>query len=81
MSDQELQIVSVGSAAPFDWALAALHDIPMAVSTGVGRLSLPVKEFLRLGPASVLDLKKADGESFEVAISALVRGLLKKRPP
>jgi flagellar motor switch/type III secretory pathway protein FliN len=44
-------------------------------------LSIPVKEFLRLGPASVLDLKKADGESFEVAISALVRGLLKKRPP
>jgi flagellar motor switch protein FliN/FliY len=53
--------------------MAALHDIPMAVSIEVGRLKLTVKEFLRLGRASVLDLKKkAAGESIEVAINGRI---------
>jgi len=72
MSEQELQIVPAVSAGPLDRELAALHDIPMTVSIEVGRLKLPVKEFLRLAPESVLDLKKVAGEPFEVAINGRV---------
>ena len=69
---QEMSLVPSASAAPIDRELAALHDIPMTVSIEVGRLKLPVKEFLRLGPASVVDLKKAAGEPFEVAINGRI---------
>jgi len=69
---QELQLVSDGSAAPFDREMAAMHDIPMCVSIEVGRLKLPVKEFLRLGPSSVVDLKKVAGEPFEIAINGRI---------
>ena len=73
MSDpQDLQIMPAGGIAPFDRELAALHDLPMTVSIEVGRLKLPVKEFLRLVPSSVVDLKKIAGEPFEVAINGKV---------
>jgi len=61
-----------GSAVPFDRELAAMHDIPMNVSIEVGRLKLPVREFLKLGPSSVLDLKKIAGEPFEITINGKV---------
>ena len=72
MSEQDLQIMPAGSPGPFDRELAALHDIPMTVSIEVGRLKLPVKEFLRLAPSSVVDLKKIAGEPFEIAINGKV---------
>jgi len=68
---QEMQIAQV-AGSPLDREIAALHDIPMTVSIEVGRLKLPVKEFLRLGPSSVVDLKKIAGESFEIAINGRV---------
>jgi flagellar motor switch protein FliN len=68
---QDMQIAQVASG-PQDREIAALHDIPMTVSIEVGRLKLPVKEFLRLGPASVVDLKKIAGEPFEIAINGRV---------
>ena len=52
--------------------LATVHDIPMRVSIEVGRLKLTVKEFLRLSPQSVLDLKKPAGEPFEISLNGLV---------
>jgi len=67
-----MQIVPAASDGPFDRELATLHDIPMNVSIEVGRLKLPVKEFLRLMPTSVLDLKKVAGEPFEIAINGRV---------
>ena len=69
---QDLLIAPAGGNAPVDRDMAILNDIPMTVSIEVGRLKLSVKEFLRLGPASVLDLKKAAGEPFEVAINGRV---------
>ena len=72
MSDQDQQLVPDSSAGPLDRELAALHDIPLTVSIEVGRLKLPVKEFLRLVPESVLDLKKVAGEPFEVAVNGRV---------
>jgi len=68
---QEMQIAQV-TGGPLDREIAALHDIPMTVTIEVGRLKLPVKEFLRLGPASVVDLKKIAGEPFEIAINGRV---------
>ena len=52
--------------------LATVHDIPMRVSIEVGRLKLTVKEFLRLSPKSVIDLKKPAGEPFEISLNGLV---------
>jgi len=52
--------------------LDSVHDIPMRVCIEVGRLKLTVKEFLRLAPESVLDLKKIAGEPFEITINGLV---------
>jgi flagellar motor switch protein FliN/FliY len=72
MSEQDLQIAPTDSTGPFDREMAALHDIPMTISIEVGRLKLPVKELLRLVPASVLDLKKVAGEPFEVAINGRI---------
>jgi len=68
----DTQLVPTGAGSPFDREMAVLHDIPMCVSIEVGRLKLPVKDFLRLAPASVLDLKKIAGEPFEVAINGRV---------
>lgn len=69
---QDLQIAPATSDSPFDREMAALHDIPVTISIEVGRLRLPVKEFLRLVPASVLDLRKVAGEPFEVAINGRI---------
>ena len=49
--------------------MASMHDIPMQVNIEVGRLKLTVKDFLRLAPDSVLDLKKVAGEPFEITIN------------
>src|SRR6185436_12255856 len=71
-AQQDMQLVPVGSGSSIDREMATLHDIPMCVSIEVGRLKLPVKEFLRLAPSSVLDLKKIAGEPFEVAVNGRV---------
>jgi flagellar motor switch protein FliN/FliY len=70
-TQQEMQIAQV-AGGPLEREIAVLHDIPMTVSIEVGRLKLAVKEFLRLGPASVVDLKKIAGEPFEIAINGRV---------
>ena len=67
---QDLQIVP--AVSPHDQEMAALYDIPMCVGIEVGRLKLSVKDFLRLVPESVLDLKKVAGEPFEVAINGRI---------
>ena len=41
----------------------------MHVTIEVGRLKLPVREFVRLAQGSVLSLKKAAGEPFEISIN------------
>lgn len=62
----------IPAASPLLRELATVHDIPMRVCIEVGRLKLTVKEFLRLVPNSVLDLKKPAGEPFEIALNGLV---------
>jgi flagellar motor switch protein FliN/FliY len=59
----------VPAASPLLRDLAVIHDIPVRISIDVGRLKLTVREFLRLAPGSVLEIKKAAGEPFEVALN------------
>ena len=63
---------ALAPVSPLLRELATVHDIPMRVSIEVGRLKLTVKEFLRLSPQSVLDLKKPAGEPFEISLNGLV---------
>jgi flagellar motor switch protein FliN/FliY len=67
---QEQQLVQ--TVDPILQEMASVHDIPMRISIEVGRLKLSIKEFLRLAPESVLDLKKIAGEPFEITINGLV---------
>jgi flagellar motor switch protein FliN/FliY len=52
--------------------LAGVHDIPLRVSIEIGRLRLPVGEFLRLSAGKVLEIKKPAGEPFEISLNGLV---------
>jgi len=71
MSDiQEEQLIPVTN--PILKELESVHDIPMRVCIEVGRLKLTIKEFMKLAPESVLDLKKVAGEPFEITINGLV---------
>ena|ERR1051326_66727 len=56
--------------------LAPFFDMPLAVSIEVGRLRLRVRELMKLGPGSVIELKKAAGEPFDICINGapLARG-------
>ena len=63
---------AIPAASPLLRELSTVHDIPMRVCIEVGRLKLSVKEFLRLAPTSVLDLKKPAGEPFEISLNGLV---------
>jgi flagellar motor switch protein FliN/FliY len=67
-NDQQL----VPIISPQQREMAFLQDIPMSLSIEVGRLKLTVQDFLRLGPESVLDLKKPAGEPFEIAVNGRV---------
>jgi len=51
-----------------------MHDIPLKVGIEVGRLKLTVGDFLHLGRGSVIELKKAAGEPFEIALNGMVVG-------
>ena len=49
--------------------LASVHDIPLHVAIEVGRLRLRVRDLMRLGPNSVIELKKPAGEPFDICIN------------
>jgi flagellar motor switch protein FliN/FliY len=51
--------------------LAPVLDIPLTVSIEVGRLRLRVRELIKLGPGSVLELKKPAGEPFDICINGI----------
>jgi flagellar motor switch protein FliN len=69
MSERHDQLVPVSNANNVLKELAPVHDIPLHVSIEVGRLKLTVRDFVRLGAGSVLDLKKPAGEPFEIALN------------
>lgn len=69
MNDRPNQLVPATQSNSVLQELAPLHDVPLRISIDVGRIRLPLREFMRLGPGFVLDLKKPAGEPFEVAIN------------
>lgn len=54
--------------------LNMIMDIPVDVHVEIGRTSLPVKEFLRLGVGSVLQLDRLVGESADLIINGKLIG-------
>jgi flagellar motor switch protein FliN/FliY len=46
--------------------VGVLYDVSLQLTVELGRTSLPIKEVLRLGPGSVIDLGKSVGEPVEI---------------
>src|SRR5262249_52003508 len=51
--------------------LTQILDIPLQVAIEVGRLSLKVRDLLKLAPNSIIQLKKPVGEPFDICINGL----------
>ena len=49
--------------------LAPVLDVPLRIAIEVGRLRLRVRELVKLGPGSVIELKKPAGEPFDICIN------------
>ncbi len=54
--------------------LNMIMDIPVDVHVEIGRTSMPVREFLRLGIGSVLQLDRLVGESADLIINGKLIG-------
>ncbi|QBG47362.1 flagellar motor switch protein FliN [Verrucomicrobia bacterium S94] len=54
--------------------LNMIMDIPVDVHVEIGRTSLPVREFLRLGVGSVLQLDRLVGESADLIVNGQLVG-------
>jgi flagellar motor switch protein FliN len=64
------------SAAPVDLtgarnpdALGFVMDVPVELTIELGRKSARIGEILRLGPGSILELSKANGEPLDVYVN------------
>jgi flagellar motor switch protein FliN/FliY len=51
--------------------LALVFDVPLRIAIEVGRLRLRVRELMKLGPGSVIELKKPAGEPFDICINGI----------
>ena len=49
--------------------LAPVFDVPLRIAIEVGRLRLRLRELMKLGPGSVIELKKPAGEPFDICIN------------
>ena len=49
--------------------LAPVFDIPLYIVIEVGRLRLRVRDLIKLGPGSVIELRKPAGEPFDICIN------------
>ena len=74
MSETQNQLVPVDKQGSnqFLRELAGVHDIPLHVCIEVGRLRLPVGDFLRLSAGKVLEIKKPAGEPFEISLNGCI---------
>jgi flagellar motor switch protein FliN/FliY len=48
-----------------------VQDIPLQIAIEVGRLSLKVRDLMKLAPDSIIQLKKPVGEPFDICINGL----------
>src|SRR2546425_12850417 len=51
--------------------LAQVHDVPLRIAIEVGRLRLRVRDLMKLGSGSVIELKKPAGEPFDICINGV----------
>ncbi len=51
--------------------LAQVHDVPLRIAIEVGRLRLRVRDLIKLGPGSVIELRKPAGEPFDICINGV----------
>ena len=49
--------------------LASVFDVPLHIAIEVGRLHLRVRDLIKLGPGTVIELKKPAGEPFDICIN------------
>ena len=49
--------------------LVPVFDVPLHIAIEVGRLRLRVRDLMKLGPGSVIELKKPAGEPFDICIN------------
>lgn len=50
-------------------SLGFVMDVPVQVTVEIGRKSMKIGEILRLGPGSVLELEKANGEPLDIYVN------------
>ena len=50
-------------------SLGFVMDVPVAVTVELGRRSVKIADILRLGPGSVLELDKANGEPLDLYVN------------
>jgi flagellar motor switch protein FliN/FliY len=51
--------------------LAPIFDIPLQITIEVGRLRLRVRDLAKLGPGSIIELKKPAGDPFDICINGV----------
>lgn len=68
--------VGPGSLAPSELpprggidSLGFVMDVPVQLTVEIGRKSMRIGEILRLGPGSVLELEKANGEPLDILVN------------
>jgi flagellar motor switch protein FliN/FliY len=56
--------------------LEPVYDVPLQIAVEVGRMRLRVRDLIKLGVDSVIELKKPAGEPFDICINgvAVARG-------
>jgi flagellar motor switch protein FliN/FliY len=50
-------------------SLGFVMDVPVAITVELGRRTVKIAEVLRLGPGSVLELEKANGEPLDLYVN------------
>ncbi len=59
-------LLGLGSTALRDDSLGFVMDVPVRLTVEIGRKAMRIAELLRLGPGSILELNKANGEPLEI---------------
>lgn len=59
-------LMGLGSGGLRDESLGFVMDVPVRLTVEIGRKAMRIAEILRLGPGSILELNKANGEPLEV---------------
>jgi flagellar motor switch protein FliN len=59
-------LLGLSANALRDDSLGFVMDVPVRLTVEIGRRAMRIAELLRLGPGSILELNKANGEPLEI---------------